>query len=454
MKRCLGRAKPQAWGGLACPQPGSIRTSRFSLRYCFRQNIKILLARDSRFQNCPSAFRLRHPMTHLALIFALTTVVCAAADEAVAPEAPTAPPVEDSTIPDDGARVSVLGYHDFSEALPETAMRMHTSKFRKQMAALRQLGITVISLEDFLAWKRGAKQIPEKSVLLTFDDGWKSVYTDALPILKEFGYPFTLYIYKEYIDGGKKALTTDMINEMLHEGASLGSHSVSHPYPATFRAHRKKGEHDLDAFLRKEMGESKRFIEAKFVVKVTTYAYPGGFVSEEMLPLADEFGYTSLFTVLPGKVKRPSIDKRLPRYMILGNHDSVFEMATSFRDSKDAPASPTGTLAELTQTTPYPVTPEAGSIINSRLPLISANLTDLTDFDPKTLVMKVSGFGDVSAKFDPATRILSWQVTRRLRQPSCQVAVTWLDAKGKAPDTPLRWTFQVDREAAYLPDDN
>jgi len=394
-------------------------------------------------------------MTRFALLFALTAGFCAAADEAVPPEPSTAAPVEETAIADDGSRVSVLGYHDLSEKEPETAMRMHTSKFRKQMAVLRQLGLTVISLDDFLAWKRGAKSIPEKSVLLTFDDGWKSVYTDALPILKEFGYPFTLYIYKNYIDGGGKALTTGMINEMLHEGASLGSHSVSHPYPSVIKAHRKKGEHDFDAFLRKEMGESKRFIEEKFSTKVTTYAYPGGFVTEEMLPIADEFGYTSLFTVIPGKVKRSTPDHHLPRYMIFGNNDKIFEFATSFRESQSTPAAPAASgasLATLTETTPYPVTPEAGSIINSRLPLISAKLTGLTGFDPKSLVMKVSGFGEVPAIYDPATQLFSWQVTRRLRQPACQIAVSWLDAKGKAPDTPLRWSFQIDREAAYLPE--
>ena len=393
-------------------------------------------------------------MTRLALMFALVAGLCAAADEVNPPESPAAAAVEDgvAALADDGARVAVLGYHDLSENEPETAMRLHTSKFRKQMGTLRQLGITVISLEDFLAWQRGAKSIPEKSVLLTFDDGWKSVYTDAMPILKEFGYPFTLYVYKNYIDGGKKALTTAMILELLQQGGSLGSHSVSHPYPAVIKSHRKKGEHDFDAFLRKEMGESKRFIESKFATAVTTYAYPGGFVTEEMLPIADEFGYTSLFTVIPGKIKRPTPDHRLPRYMIFGNNDKIFELASSFRESQSAPAASGVSLGTLAETTPYPVTPEAGAIINSRLPLISAKLTGLSDCDPKTLAMKVSGFGEVPAKFDPETQIFSWQVSRRLRQPACQVAVSWLDAKGKAPDAPLRWSFQIDREAAYLPD--
>jgi peptidoglycan/xylan/chitin deacetylase (PgdA/CDA1 family) len=393
-------------------------------------------------------------MRHLALIFTLTATLCAAADVEGPPAPPIPAPMADAAISDDGIRVAVLGYHDFSTTAPETAMRIRTAKFRQQMEGLRQLGITVITLDDFLAWKRGAKQIPHKSALITLDDGWQSVYTDAFPILKELGYPFTLYLYKNYIDGGGKALTTEMIKAMLTQGATIGSHSISHPYPVTIKSHRKQGSRNYDAFLRKEFGESKRFLESKFAAKITTYAYPGGFITEEMLPIADEFGYTTLFTVLPGKVKRDTPDTRLPRYMILGNYDKIFELATTFSGSSDSPADPTCAMADIAQTTPYPVTPEAAAIINTRLPVISVNLATMADCDPNTLTMKVAGFGDVPAKFDATTRIYSWQVTRRLRQPTCQVAVNWLDTNGKAPDTALRWTFQIDRAASYLPDNN
>jgi hypothetical protein len=66
--------------------------------------------------------------------------------------------------------------------------------------------------------------------------------------------------------------------------------------------------------------------------------------------------------------------------------------------------------------------------------------------------MKVSGFGEVPANFASETKKFSWQVNRRLRQPTCQVAISWKDSRGKATDSPLRWSFQIDREAAYLPD--
>ena len=331
-------------------------------------------------------------------------------------------------------------------------MRIRTSKFRKQMETIRQLGIDVISLEDFAAWKRGEKELAEKSILITLDDGWKSVYTDAFPILKEFGYPFTLFLYKNYVDGGGKALTSPMIEEMVKAGAIIGSHSISHPYPITVKSFRKKGPDAFDAYLRKEMGESKRFLESKFAVKATTYSYPGGFFTEEMIPLGKEFGYTHAFTVLPGKVKRSMPDETLPRYMILGNYDRIFEFATTFRESQNTAAATEGAIAGMIQTTPHPVTPEPGAVINSRLPEISADLTKVENLDPATLVMKVSGFGEVPANFTAETSKFSWQVNRRLRQPTCQVSVSWKDTAGKAPETPLRWSFQLDKEAAYLPD--
>ena len=350
--------------------------------------------------------------------------------------------------PDDGVRVAVLGYHDFSETTPETEMLIRTSKFRKQMEAIKNLGLPVIPMADFQAWKRGEKDIADKSIVITIDDGWKAVYTDAYPILKEFGFPFTLFLYKNYVDGGGKALTSAMIEEMQKNGATIGSHSVSHPYPGTVKSHRRKGPEPFDKFLRNELGESKRFLESKFGARVTTFAYPGGFHTEEMMPLADEFGYEHLFTVLPGKIRRSHDNRTLPRYVILGTHDRIFDLATGFNEVA-ASAAEVAVIAP--QSTPFPVEPEPGSLIDSRLPLLSADLSTLADFDHKTLVMKVGGFGEVPATFDEATKSFSWQVNRRLRSPVCQVAVSWLDSKGKPPEVPLRWSFRIDPEAAYLP---
>jgi peptidoglycan/xylan/chitin deacetylase (PgdA/CDA1 family) len=360
----------------------------------------------------------------------------------IPPAAPEAPP----TVPDDGVRVSVLGYHDFSETAPETEMVIRTSKFRKQMEAIKNAGLPVVSMADFQAWKRGEKDIADKSIVLTIDDGWKAVYTDAYPVLKELGLPFTVFLYKNYVDGGGKALTSEMIREMQQHGATIGSHSVSHAYPGP---HRRKGAEGYEKFLRFELGESKKFLDEKFGTRVTTYAYPGGIHTPEMDPLAKEFGYEHLFTVLPGKVRRTHDDHTLPRYIILGTRDRVFELATNFNDIAGAPAGHSPVIAP--QSTPHPVLPEPGSTVETRLPQLSADLSGVADLDPKTLTMKVGGFGEVPAVFDEQAKIISWQINRRLRAPVCQVAVSWLDSKGKPPEVPLRWSFRIDAEAAYLP---
>lgn len=386
-------------------------------------------------------------MRKFAFLHALLCSACFAV------EPPPAAPAALPAIPDDGIRVAVLGYHDAGETQPETAMRIRTSKFRKQMESIRQLGLKVISLDEFTAWKLSGKEIPKKSILLTFDDGWKTVYSEFFPILKEFSYPFTIYLYKDYVDGGGRALTTPMIQEMMQHGATIGSHSVSHPYPLTVKSYRKKGANLYDAYLRKEIGESKRFLESKFAQAVTSYAYPGGYYTEEMLTLWKEFRYATAFTVVPGKVKRSLPNETLPRYIILGNYDKIFEQATAFNEEQAVGIPPTaGTASAPMQTTPFPVSPEAGAVISSRLPEISADLSEVPGLNPATLSMKVSGFGEVPAVYSATTHKYSWKVNRRLRQPSCQVSISWKDSAGKAPQTPLRWSFQLDREAAYLPE--
>ncbi len=387
-----------------------------------------------------------HPTSILLALLAL--IPCALAQTA---ESPVPAPAIIPEIPDDGVRVSVLGYHDFSETDRETAMRIRTSKFRKQMEVIRKLEIPVIPMADFIAWKDEGKTIPAQAIVITLDDGWKSVYTDAYPVLKEFGYPFTLYLYKDYVDGGGKALTTAMIKEMMANGATLGSHSTTHPFPQTVKKNKKAGAEAYDTFLEREMAESKRFLEEKFKTVANTFAYPGGYFTEEMLTKANEVGYTHLFTVQPGKVKRSLPNNILPRYVILGNHDRIFEFAMSFRDSSTS--MPAGTVAGLMKELAHPVMPQPGAIINTRLPKISVDMGAVEEFDPATLKMSVAGFGEVPATYSNEEKSFAWRVNRRLRQPVCQVEVTWKDMAGKETETPLKWSFQIDREAAYQPDE-
>ena len=80
-------------------------------------------------------------------------------------------------------------------------------------------------MKEFLEWKLGDRQLPAKCVMITIDDGWKSVYTDAYPILKETGFPFTIFPYTKFITGRGSAMSPAQIQEMLNNGATLGSHA-------------------------------------------------------------------------------------------------------------------------------------------------------------------------------------------------------------------------------------
>ena len=133
------------------------------------------------------------------------------------------------------AQVSILGYHDFTTGKSSNPMVINIQKFRQQMQSLKDARLNVISMENYLRWRRGETDIPDPAVMITIDDGWKSVHTLALPVLKEFGYPFTIFLYRNFVNGGGRALTTAEIKELMASGATVASHSVSHPFPAEFR---------------------------------------------------------------------------------------------------------------------------------------------------------------------------------------------------------------------------
>src|SRR5437660_12262881 len=101
------------------------------------------------------------------------------------------------------------------------------------MTELKNRGITVIGMQDFLAWKRGEKNIPPRCAIITIDDGWKSQYEVAWPILKKYGYPHTMFIYTEGVRGGHygggEAITWEQLAEMRDAGVDIQAQSETHP---------------------------------------------------------------------------------------------------------------------------------------------------------------------------------------------------------------------------------
>ena len=379
------------------------------------------------------------------IIFLLLPLFCLLARTPLAPAQEAAE--------DDGVRVAVLGYHVFAPQ-KESAMTIKTGKFRDQMTKLKQSEVPFITLDAFLNWRRGTGSLPPQSYLVTMDDGWESVYTEAFPILRDLKIPFVIYLYKNYVgkERGGRALSREAIREMLATGlCTIGSHSVSHPLPSVVRRQARGEKNAYLAYLRRELGESKAFLEKEFGVPVVTYAYPGGFHTPEMHTLADELGYEALFTVKPGKVRLDSDPHTLPRYIVLGNHDGAFDSSQIFRNAAQAAlasADPEAAAPDL----PFTVTPGANYLVPDRLPVISVDFSSTTVQDPGALAMFVGGFGKVPATWDGETKTLSWQTTRPLRQRAIRAKVDYSNALAlKEPEPALTWTFLIDQAAAYNP---
>src|SRR4030095_12262671 len=128
---------------------------------------------------------------------------------------------------DRNAQVVVLCYHRL-EGKAGGALSIDPALFEKHMQELKDKGLSVISMQDFLAWRRGEKSIPSKSVLITIDDGYVSGIEVGVPGLKKHGSPATFFVYLEYINKGGKSVTWAQLAQLRDEGFDIGSHTVSH----------------------------------------------------------------------------------------------------------------------------------------------------------------------------------------------------------------------------------
>lgn len=363
---------------------------------------------------------------------------------APAPEEPETPALEINK----SATVSILGYHDFRDR-GGTPMIIAAPKFREQMQAIKDSKIPVIPLRDVLAWKRGEKNIPEESIVITMDDGWEGVYQYAYPVLKEFGFPFTVYLYKKYVNIGGRSMTWAQIKEMMEHGCDVGSHTVSHE-ALTRKGKFNDGEYQL--WLMSELKESKDFLEEHLGISVVSVAYPYGNHNEMIENLAIQVGYEAGITVNGSKVSFDQPNAKLSRYIVHGEEDSVFRNATNFRargEMSNARAIALDTKTE--QGEPLvDVKPSNNSTVTDRRPLIEANLVRLGTIVPESIRVRVSGFGVVPAEFDPQTFVLRYQVPSKLRRDECVVSITFKRNKDQ-PEELITWKFKVDLAAAYLP---
>jgi peptidoglycan/xylan/chitin deacetylase (PgdA/CDA1 family) len=301
------------------------------------------------------------------------------------------------------------------------------------MKALRDNGISVISMQDLLAWRKGGKAIPSKSAVITIDDEWNSQYYIAWPILKEFGYPFTLFVYTQWVNTGGKAMTWDQLEEMRDAGVDIEAHSVSHHD----LRHSPRGQ-DYTSWLHHEVYGCKETLENKLGVKIIAFAFPYGFHNEVVRKTAKEAGYELQFTVYGRHMDIDVPADQIGRYAIDSLKPDVFKAALDFGTTDSTqPGVETSQLASAAMLTE----PLNDQHITEPKPTIKANLASIGNVDPKSVEMRISGFGLVPAVYDPKTKLVTYTFTQDLL-PKMYTVILTARVNGKKVET--RWEFTVD----------
>jgi peptidoglycan/xylan/chitin deacetylase (PgdA/CDA1 family) len=344
--------------------------------------------------------------------------------------APTPEPIDLSS------QVVVLCYHRFEDR-PKDSLAIKPSDFEAQMQILKDNGISVISMQDFLAWRRGEKSIPPKCAIISIDDGYISGYSVAWPILKKFGYPFTMFIYTDYVKGGPKSggqsVSWEQLAEMRDAGVDIQSHTVSH---SSLNAKKGKTDDQYRAWLKNEIAGSKELLERQLGIQIKAIAYPYGLHNEAVRETVKQAGYEAAFTVYGQRIGHGAEATLIGRYAIESNKPKVFEQAANFTGSVEGGDGSGVMPAAVTMVTQ----PTEGETVGDPNPEIKANLAAFGNVDPKSVTMRISGIGLVPATYDPETKLVSYKVAQKLYTGQVTVIVS---ATVNGRKTEARWSFNV-----------
>jgi len=201
-------------------------------------------------------------------------------------------------------RIVILMYHMIAKTNKKIEKRYALSpdRFRRQLRYLKYKGYTPISLDDLHEYfVRRAISLPQKPVIITFDDGYMDNYENAFPILKEYGFPATVFIISGFVGNTNVWMKGEgyperpimgwrEIEDMKKGGITIGSHTINHPRLSTLRTE--------DA--RAEIDGSKKFLEDKLAVPVNHFAYPYGDVNASIMHMVKETGYKTACSTRSG----------------------------------------------------------------------------------------------------------------------------------------------------------
>jgi peptidoglycan/xylan/chitin deacetylase (PgdA/CDA1 family) len=188
--------------------------------------------------------------------------------------------------------VPILCYHNLG---PQTRGRllMSASAFEEQMRYLKREGYHVITLRQYLEFASLRRQLPRKTVVLTFDDGWKSFKEYAYPLLKELGFPATLFIYTDFI-GARIALSWAELKELAQEGFDIEAHSKTHE---DMRRKPAESEEDYTRRMQSELVQPLAVFQQRVGQLPRILAYPYGSHDDDVIKRVREAGYIAALDV-------------------------------------------------------------------------------------------------------------------------------------------------------------
>lgn len=193
--------------------------------------------------------------------------------------------------------VPILTYHRFAENCG-SPLCMPAHIFDQQMAYLKDNDYRVITFKELLEFLQYRSSIPKKSVIISIDDGYRSVYNIALPILKKYGFRAIFFIYIDFVGVSKNAITWNQLREMKRDGFEIGSHTISHCDLSSQR----EGE-DTQTYMdriEKELRVSKQIIDKKLEQNTVILSFPYGRYNQMVLDMCKRLGYKIAVSVKRG----------------------------------------------------------------------------------------------------------------------------------------------------------
>jgi peptidoglycan/xylan/chitin deacetylase (PgdA/CDA1 family) len=226
-----------------------------------------------------------------------------------------AAPIAGPAAAPEGPEVSILVYHRFGPSVKD-AMTVRTPTFRWQLDYLKRHGHPVIPLRALISYLSGhASAPPPRSVVITADDGHESVFTEMLPIVREYRVPVTLFIYPSAISNASYAMTWEQLDTLHRTGLfDIGSHTYWHPNFKTEKGRLPPAAYR--AFATMQLVKSRAVLRDRLQVQADLIAWPFGIYDDELIAMAREAGYIAGVTLERRVVTKGERIMALPRFLV------------------------------------------------------------------------------------------------------------------------------------------